>query len=187
MSGLRFEEFVQRFWSDERFRRAFAKDPRRKLKEYGFDPDLFDIPEQFDMADLEAHLERRRAAAEHPPAGLDRMTAAEAWRAATMLPLARDVAELAQSMNMAVVTTQSSSVTTALVYGTTATTQTQVALTSTGTGAGLKAETLARLQALRALARRPAADLTVSVRLADGRTVDGLSVDAARALIERRR
>ena len=176
MSGIRFDEFVARFWSDEKFRRAFAKNPREKLREFGFDPDIFDIPDQIDAAELEQSLERRRKTAAAP--GGSRLSSTEAWSKFTLIQLKPEVDAFAHAQPIALVGT-----TTSLIYGTTA--QTQVVVSVAGNDGAKRGRALERLQRLRTLRRQPDAALSISVELPDGRKVEGLTVDAARALLNR--
>ncbi|ADZ70538.1 hypothetical protein [Polymorphum gilvum] len=188
MTKVQFSDLLRDLAADPGFRKTFADSPAKALRARGFDPDLLALPERIDLAALERRLAAMQAGREiprvKPGEKIDDLKPQDAWDRFLMIGLKEGLAA-STTVNA------TANLTAVVIYGSSAATSTSTTSTTTTTAAAgrvagpLSPGELNRLTLLREIARADPAGLTFTVRGPDGTVVDGLDVNATRALLGR--
>lgn len=165
-----YSDFVRRLHDDRAFRHEFAANPAKMLKAAGLDPSLMDLPDQIDADALDRHIAARANKPAPDGTEMAQLSAQALWEKFNFIRL-KDLFG-----------TGPAGAAIGVIYGTTATTSTTVALTVQGALANPEVE-IARLSTLRTLSQLSAGALRFSVRGPDGRKVADLNTDLMRAFL----
>lgn len=177
--------FVQQLHHDADFRAAFATDPASALRECGIDPDQLALPATINLDALERRV-RDFVVTIPDESDLSQKSAQQLWDDHAFI--AGDTDD--EPTTVAVIVNVGPSIVgppvTSVIYGTTAVTNAVVAQITVTTVTGMDGRTSASamntLSALRELSRADPASLRFAVTDTDGLAVQGLSINAIKAL-----
>lgn len=180
-----FSAFVTRLHNDPQFRQQFANAPAQTLRQAGYDPTMFALPDKIDANALGQRLTRVFSNQEQvtisDEKAVAKLTPDQLWQQFGVIGLTSTEQNLVSS----VADVSSDAVAIAVViYGSAvAVSNSNVAVVTQGVPVWMKS--IQQLQVLRSLAQQPRGSLQFSVAGPDGVAVHGLNADTVSAVLDR--